>query len=94
MNGAATPAKPGPTTSPEQVLQTLADRHAATDKSNAWRKRFQLARAIRGIEEGIAGGRLEQRYAKFVFDQWFRLSQQHLDQDKTDDDHYTGSKRS
>jgi len=32
---------------------------------------------------------LEHRYVKFVFDEWLRLSQQYLDQDKTYDDHYT-----
>jgi len=40
---------------PERVLQTLAAKHAATSESNAWKGRFQLARAIRGIEKGIAG---------------------------------------
>ena len=80
------PNEPGPA----QVLIALAANYAATDKSNAWRKRFQLARAIRGIEKGLTNGKkLEQRYVKFVFDEWLRLSQQHLDQDKTYDDHYT-----
>jgi hypothetical protein len=71
---------------PEQMLQALAARNAATEKGTARKRRFQLARDLRAIERGI-GRPLETSYLRAAFDEWHRLSQPFLDPKKARDEY-------
>jgi hypothetical protein len=70
----------------EKELETLAKLNACTARNTARQKRFKLERDLTAVQKRIARELSPDELIK-PFDEWYRVSQPHLDPDKTRDDY-------
>ena len=70
----------------EKELEELAKRNACTERDTARERRWQLVRDLNAVEKRIAR-KLNPDEAMQTFNEWYGLSQPHLDPKKTRDDY-------
>jgi hypothetical protein len=69
-----------------QELENLAKRNACTARNTARKRRFKLERDLTAVQKRLAR-ELSPDELITAFDEWYHVSQPHLDPDKTRDDY-------
>jgi hypothetical protein len=78
-----------PVSGPQELgkeLEALAKRNACTVRNSARKRRFKLERDVTAVQKRIARELSPDELIK-AFDEWYHVSQPHLDPDKTRDDY-------